>query len=1131
MRSSFRCLYQPIAWLLILTGISLAQTAAASANVATNEEQAIRSLVNDYFAAQAKKDVAAFSALWSRRAPARQARTEALRRLLPQEELSFTAPTIMRIRIESDSASARIATQRKIRNTETDVTRLVEVRADLSFVKEDGAWKVFAESPAASSLLNALVASQTDAERDSLLNQESELVSRDLLFLLGGQSDQAYATGDYPRALRLLQAACLVADRLNDKPQAAQAWQHIGIIHMMQKRPADAAAAYRKSLALEEALGRRAEIARSLNGLGLAHMSLQQHSLASDFFTRSLGIFQELKSASDIAQAWENIGNNLYEQGEYAHASKAYQQSVLVLDEAKRYGAAADRLLKVARTEYELGNDAAALEFYQQALTKFSAANNKRSLGYTLHNIANIYYGQGDYAQALRHYQMILKAEEAAGTRDGAASAWQGIGQVHSLNGNYRLALNAYQENLKIVRALANKADEAAALQRVAGAHFVLAEYPQALDIYRAALVLRQELNDQQDAAAALLDVGMTLAALNDSVGALQHYEQSRALFAAAGNQSGVAMALLGISQLSFARNDFAQAIEWADQAAVAAKQADDKDLLWQARQRIGRANFKLQKLDLARTALTEAIAIVETLRPQSPRAQQPRFYESKLAPFWAMVDVAIAQGKGNEAYDYVQRAKARVLLGVLQSSRVWINKTMTPAERERETRLLADLAILNAQRAREMEKEKPIKERLATLTAKQSKAQTDLAAFRQRLYALHPRLKVLRGEGKPLNSAQVAALLPDAQTALLEFIETDEQVYLFAFTKPTAIAAKRLRDPSALSPLRIYELGLSRSELALRVAGFQQAIASSADSCTVQARELYDLLLKTAQDQLTGKRRLVIAPDAVSWNLPFQALRTEADRYLIEDAALSYAPSLSAWGAFQAARKPAASMRAQSALLALTEPALTSDAQQRLQAMTLTEAAPAPTEPNAESEMLRQVVRNQSGQVLTGADAREDRFKAEAAKHSLLHLSVRGVFSENSPLFSLLALTASPEEQNAATDDGLLEVREIVPLDLPVELVTLSAGEVAAPRNGVGRALTGWSWAWLVAGCPVTLVNVGPRDQGAATELLREFYQQLAAKQGKAQAWQAAVQLLLKREEYRRPSSWAGFLLLGDAR
>ncbi|MGH9767295.1 MAG: CHAT domain-containing protein, partial [Blastocatellia bacterium] len=537
-------------------------------------------------------------------------------------------------------------------------------------------------------------------------------------------------------------------------------------------------------------------------------------------------------------------------------------------------------------------------------------------------------------------------------------------------------------------------------------------------------------------------------------------------------------------------------------------------------------AQYRSEKLDLARRAFVEAISTIETLRPQQHRGQQPRFYESRLAPYLAMVDVAISEGKGLEAFDFAQRAKSRVLLGVLQSAKVWINKTMTPREREQERNFLAGVATLNTQIYREQERQKPNSARLGELTEKLRKARKDYAAFRDKLFALRPQLKILRGEGKPLNSTQAAALLTGVETALLDFVETDESVYLFAFTKNQKSGG---RSKQPVSPLKIYVLGTNRVDLHDRVMKFQEAIAGRSDDAQAQARELYDLLLKPAQEQLAARKHLVIAPDAVLWNLPFQALRTEDDHYLIENYAVSYTPSLTALGAISKLRaRPKPRAAVSPALLAFVNPALNPATEARIRSILPAEQTNQTPDAQKEADELSKLYGGRRIAVFVGAGAGEDRMKAEAGKYELLHLNVHSVLNETAPLFSFAALSSNVESK----EDGLIEVREIFDLDLKSDLTLLSGSELAWPKAGAIRAMTGLTWAWFVAGCPATVVSRWRGDE--SSDLMLVFHRRVKTswrKESKARTWQAAVQQSLGREERRHPYFWAGFSMLGDAR
>jgi tetratricopeptide (TPR) repeat protein len=1016
------------------------------------------------------------------------------------------------------------------------------VRSDLSFVKENGEWKLLGETPAVSTLAVALRAAKTDAEREALLSGEQDLVNRELLGLLVSQSYQAFAQPDYPLALSILLGQRLVAEKLGEKKELSQALMNIGTIHFAEKRSQQALDVYQKGLAIESELGRRPQQAVFLTGLGLAQSALGKPQQAIEYLQRGLAIYEELNEKRDVADALENIGNVHYDQGDYARASEFYQRSLKWIESATSY---AGRLLKIARAEYDQGNDEAAINFYAEAASKFAGTEGRVSIGHALHNIANIYYSQGDYAQAMNYYRRALAAEKDAGTPQGVAGALQGIGLIHSLDGNHSLALEAYQENLSVVESLPDKADTAAAWQKVGGAYFSLNQLDQALEAFQKALALQEQLGDLQGTANALTDLGVTYASKSDFTAALDVYQRAKSLFEAAKKgthfsgdiELGFATVLLNESLIHYAQKDYPKTIEQMDTAAEIAKRYGDHQLFWQARYRAGKAQYRSGKLDLARSAFVEAIAIIEKLRPQQRRGYEPRFYESKLAPYQAMVDVAVGEGKGSEAFDYAERAKSRTLTGVLQSANLWITKTMTPRERAQERKFLTDIAAFNVKIQREMERRPPTKSRVDDLTEKLRAAQKDYAAFRDALLARRPQLKALRGEGKPLDAARAAALLTNSGTALLDFAETEEGVYLFAFTKTGGPA--RSRRP--VSPLKIYILGLDRADLYARVSRFQEAISSRSDDAQTLARELYDLTLKPAQEQLASQKHLIIAPDAVTWNLPFQALRTEDGRYLIENYAVSYTPSLTALGAISTLRARPRPNRAASSsgraaapsLLALVNPELSPAIETRIKSILpegKTDQTPDAQNKDAQKEgdELSGIYGERRLTVLSGIAASEGRLKAEAGKYDLLHLDVRGVLNETAPLFSFAALSSSAEEK----EDGALEAREIFDLDLKADLALISGGELAWPNAGAMRSMTGLTWAWFVAGCPAAVVSRWRCDGSSDLEL--EFHRRITSawrKESKAKSWQSAVMRSLGREDRRHPYFWAGFSLLGDAR
>src|SRR5262249_14672470 len=194
---------------------------------------------------------------------------------------------------------------------------------------------------------------------------------------------------------------------------------------------------------------------------------------------------------------------------------------------------------------------------------------------------------------------------------------------------------------------------------------------------------------------------------------------------------------------------------------------------------------------------------------------------------------------------------------------------------------LNGQLISLNTQIYNENLRLRPDRARLTQLGAQLEKARLDFEAFQTNLYAAHPELKTQRGETPPLGLEQINALLPDASTALLEFVVAYERTYLFVLTKTDTVGVK------------VYPLEIKQEDLADRIERFRQMLSIYDNRFSRPAHELYNLLLKPAEAQLRTKTRLIIVPDGPLWDLCFQALQTRQNRYLIENHTIFYAPSL----------------------------------------------------------------------------------------------------------------------------------------------------------------------------------------------------------------------------------------------
>ncbi len=113
----------------------------------------------------------------------------------------------------------------------------------------------------------------------------------------------------------------------------------------------------------------------------------------------------------------------------------------------------------------------------------------------------------------------------------------------------------------------------------------------------------------------------------------------------------------------------------------------------------------------------------------------------------------------------------------------------------------------------------------------------------------------------------------------------------------------------------------------------------------------------------------------------------------------------------------------------------------------------------------------------------------------------------------------------------GTLRALEIYDLDLPAELVVLSACDTAGGLEVPGEGLvSGLPRAFLYAGAARVLVSHWPVEDQSTSELMVSFYRDLLGKRrSPARALQEAQRAM--RQAGRAPHRWAGFVLLGDWR
>jgi CHAT domain-containing protein/Tfp pilus assembly protein PilF len=1059
----------------------------------SSDAQVVRELVEHYIAAYARKDLDAMMELWSSSAPDLAARKKQVEDFFASTgSLSVTRIELQMPVVEQGKARVRVKFHLSAVDAKTGgpVTGLGEVTRMLEWAKEAKAWKLWSESDPIDKLVSTLIVTPSVEERTALLVGEQDLITARLIELLMAQGDKLDLSGNYPKALGAFTAAGEVAARLNDKTAIAYAEKSIGVVYIRTADYAQTLVHCQNSLKIAENLDDRVPAAHALNCIGAAQILTGDPVAALASYKRAVALAESAPENAILPRVLINLGAALGEQGQYVQARDYLQRASLLLERSGdlRSQARALRALGIV-WRYE-DKYAVAMGYYRQALALAEKAGDENLVSYLLTDIGDVFNEMGNFPEALDYFRRSIAMAEQQGAKGGLAWMLETTANVEKHENQDAAALRDYGRALNLAQESSDKNRMAAILWDLGDFHNIHGDYTAALDSHFKSLALAEELQFQKAVDKACYSIS------------LDYYRQG----------------------------NFDKALEFADRAQSGARGAGDREELLWASTYVGMASRVLGQTERARAAFEEAIATAESMRLDllGGAQERPRFFGDRIAPYQEMVALLVAHNQTAEALKFVEQGKGKALLDLLQNGNVRITKAMTEDERKQEAQQQAQLVFLNRQIEAARTASGTDLARVARLKSDLEKARVQYSEFRAGLYAAHPELRTQRGQIEPVSLSEAADLLPDGRSALLEFLVAEEKTYLFVLTG-------NARGNAVAPRLEVYSINVKVKELAEKAEQFRRRLSARDLEFGATAARLYDLLVRPAQAQLAGASFLIIVPDGPLWNLPFQALRPRPGRYLLEDYAISYAPSLTTLRQMVRLRRqhaPASSGAQAHTLLAMGNPALATTTSERARFTYRNEKlAPLP-EATREVKGLESLYGPRQSQVFVGAEAAEDRFKALAGGFNILHLATHGLLSDSNPMYSHLVLSpGSPKE------DGLLEAWEIMELDLHANLAVLSACETARGQITPGEGVIGLSWAFFVAGVPTTVVSQWSVESSSTAELMLAFHRNLKSERtnsgsaiSTAKALQRAELQLLHTPPYSHPFYWAGFIAIGDA-
>ena len=862
-------------------------------------------------------------------------------------------------------------------------------------------------------------------------------------------------------------------------------------------------------------------------------------------YEASLALWRELGDRRSELKLLRMIVASYQPLGELQTTLKYHSQATQIArDLGDRYQEA-NLTLTFGHIQRSLGNMQKALDAYQQARDIFAGLSARLGEAVATENIGGIYLALGEPRQALDYYDKALPTYLSVGEPFGQSNVLNSMGLAHSRLGEMQEAIELHTRALENARKRGLPVLEASVIGNLGSIHLALGDRQKAADYFNQELTLCQRMGARVCMASALSSLGNVSFLSGEKEKSLDYLSQSLNLFRMVGERMREANTLYGLA----------------------------------------RTNYELCNLSEARDQIETSLKIRESLRANLARQDlRASFFGSVQSGFDLYIDLLMTlsrrqptAGHDAAALQASERARARGLLEQLAESNADIRQGVAPQLLELEHALQRQLnakavARINAFNKKETESlAKSFDKEIVELTSRYQEVEA-------RIRASSPRYAALT-RPEPLKASEIQQQLLDEDTVLLEYALGEKRSWLWAVTR-NSLDSYELPPRSEIETAsrKVYELLTARqSKRDLTETEHLKQITEADAKLQTETGALSRMLLGPVSAQLhrewNGKRLAVIASGALEY-VPFAALplpgterlRDGATKGLFANHEIVNLPSASTLALIR--REAAGRQAATKTLAVLADPVFEADdprlAAARKKASpngliasvrsagSSSTASLAPMDlarsvrsfqrdrfgrdgfgrlvfSSEEAEFISRLAPRGSTLKATGFEANLSLAESgELSRYRIVHFATHGLINSEHPELSGLVLSLMDE--NGKPQDGFLRMHEIFNLQLPADLVVLSACQTALGKEIKGEGLVGLTRGFMYAGAKRIVASLWQVDDQATAQLMQYFYRGMLKENLRPAAALRAAQIEMSRSSRWSASYyWAGFVIQGE--
>jgi len=851
-------------------------------------------------------------------------------------------------------------------------------------------------------------------------------------------------------------------------------------------------------------------------------------------YARVLGEKDKEKLCSDALEIHDlyNQGKELRAKGDYAKSIESFQKAISLARNHKSLDLELKCLRQMSLCYWEQNIFPEFHNLNESCLNIAQLTRNKKEEGFCLNNIGLYYWKIDNYFKALEYYEKALAIARNLKLSQSENECLSNIGIIYKEIGEFEKALSYLNKALQIDEESQERKNILIDMNNIGTIYRKRGllksdkkDFYVALEYLNKCLDLTTEFDDNKTKIHIYNNIGTLYSDLEKYTDALKFFKQGLLIAESICDKEGICLILNNLGIVYYNLGDYQESTKYCQKAIDLALEIKAGQVLWEAFLDVGNSYKKQSKYNDALKNYKNSINVIESARSNLELEEMKAGYfgtDKRIEAYHNIIDLLARlhasephKSYGAEAFEYMEKAKARAFLDSLEVSEVAISAGGDFRLVNQEKKINQDITSLYKKLLipdLSPEQKNDIGEKLKI-------AEDDYEKLKREIRSTSPAYANLKYP-KLISLKEAQSHLLDNETAFIAYSIGKDNSYGFAVSK---------------SALKIFPI-LPRKDIQLKVTNYLKVLSDKDSRDFTAGHELFTELVQPGLDNRF--KRLIIIPDDVLYFLPFEALLMgrDSNSWLIKKYTMAYAPSVSSLSEIIKRGDLRGNKNAKD-ILAFGDP----DYGPYEQANEKTTSPDVFQKYYSSADFkffrlnysgveVRKIAAlfkaNRKDIFLRGKASEQDLKRLPLNQYKIIHFAAHGLIDDEKPARSAIVLSLDRRSQ----EDGFVQMREIFNLRLRAALVSLSACQTGKGTYIRGEGIEGLSRAFFYAGASSVLMSLWSINDQASAQLMERFYRHLRSSASLMDALQKAKLEMIRSDIFAHPYYWACFVITGNA-